>query len=192
MVMTASTMLPLGTEAPDFTLPDAQGNPVSLSDFDDAKALVVVFMCNHCPFVKHVIDGFVELVKEYQRGGRRLRRDQRERRGQSIRTTGRRRWSSSPGRRASRSRTCSTRRRRWPRVIMPPARRTFSCLTRIGGWFIVGRWTTAGRAARPPVTGADLRAALDAVLEGEPMPEEQKPSMGCNIKWRAGNEPDYF
>ena len=69
MVMTASTMLPLGTEAPDFTLPDAEGNLVSLSDFDDAKALVVVFMCNHCPFVKHVIDGFVKLAREYQPGG---------------------------------------------------------------------------------------------------------------------------
>ena len=69
MVMTASTMLPLGTEAPDFTLPDAEGNLVSLSDFDDARALVVVFMCNHCPFVKHVIDGFVKLVKEYQPRG---------------------------------------------------------------------------------------------------------------------------
>ncbi|MBM4029865.1 MAG: redoxin domain-containing protein, partial [Planctomycetes bacterium] len=69
MVMTASTMLPLGTEAPEFTLPDAEGNLVSFSDFAEARAVVVVFMCNHCPFVKHVIDGFVKLVREYQPRG---------------------------------------------------------------------------------------------------------------------------
>jgi len=66
MVMTASTMLPLGTLAPDFGLPDAQGNTVSLADFAQAPALLVVFMCNHCPFVKHVLNHFVELAEEYQ------------------------------------------------------------------------------------------------------------------------------
>lgn len=75
MVMTASTMPPLGTEAPDFTPPDLEGDLVSPSDFADARALVVVFLCNHCPFVKHVLDGLVRLVKDHQpRGG--VRRDQ--------------------------------------------------------------------------------------------------------------------
>ena len=60
MVATASTMLNLGTYAPDFELPDCEGNSVKLSDFKDSKGLVVIFMCNHCPFVKHIIDPLVE------------------------------------------------------------------------------------------------------------------------------------
>ena len=66
MVATASTMLPLGTEAPDFRLPDTEGKVIKLPDFNNSKALLVIFMCNHCPFVKHIIDPLVKLVKEYQ------------------------------------------------------------------------------------------------------------------------------
>ncbi len=69
MVKTASTMLPLGVVAPDFSLPDAQGKQVSLADFADAPALLVVFMCNHCPYVKHVAAGLAQLAAEYQRRG---------------------------------------------------------------------------------------------------------------------------
>ena len=69
MAMTASTMLALGTKAPPFSLPDARGKAISLSDFDDADVLLVVFMCNHCPFVKHIIDGFAKLAAEYQGKG---------------------------------------------------------------------------------------------------------------------------
>ncbi|MHC4519333.1 MAG: thioredoxin family protein, partial [Planctomycetota bacterium] len=69
MAMTASTMLPLQTEAPHFSLPDTAGQTVSLSDFADAGVLLVVFMCNHCPFVKHIIGDFVKLAKEYQGKG---------------------------------------------------------------------------------------------------------------------------
>ncbi|MHC4511638.1 MAG: thioredoxin family protein, partial [Planctomycetota bacterium] len=69
MSMTASTMLPLGTSAPDFRLPDTEGEQVSLDEFKAAPALLVIFMCNHCPFVKHILDGLVGLVKEYQAKG---------------------------------------------------------------------------------------------------------------------------
>ncbi|MHC4542339.1 MAG: thioredoxin family protein [Planctomycetota bacterium] len=69
MSVTASTMLPLGTSAPDFNLPDTEGEQVSLDDFKAAPALLVIFMCNHCPFVKHILDGLVGLVKEYQAKG---------------------------------------------------------------------------------------------------------------------------
>jgi peroxiredoxin len=62
-------MLPLGTSAPDFNLPDTEGEQVSLDDFKAAPALLVIFMCNHCPFVKHILDGLVGLVKEYQAKG---------------------------------------------------------------------------------------------------------------------------
>jgi peroxiredoxin len=69
MVATASTMLALGTKAPDFKLPDNEGKIVSLKEFSDKKALLIVFMCNHCPFVKHIIDKLVEIVQEYQSKG---------------------------------------------------------------------------------------------------------------------------
>jgi len=69
MAVTPSTMLPLGTQAPHFALPDTTGRTVSLAEFSQAEVLLVVFMCNHCPFVKHIVDGFVELAKEYQARG---------------------------------------------------------------------------------------------------------------------------
>ncbi|MCZ6812406.1 MAG: thioredoxin family protein, partial [Planctomycetota bacterium] len=69
MVETLSTMIPLGTQAPDFSLPDTQGKTVSLSYFTDAPVLVVIFMCNHCPFVKHIADGLAELARDYQAEG---------------------------------------------------------------------------------------------------------------------------
>jgi peroxiredoxin len=69
MVMTASTMLQLGTPAPLFNLPDTEGNIVSLADFNEAPALLVIFMCNHCPFVKHILKAMVELIEEYQEEG---------------------------------------------------------------------------------------------------------------------------
>src|SRR5664279_1577994 len=69
MVLTPSTMLPLGTPAPNFSLPDPFGKTVSLSDFASKPALLVIFLCNHCPYVKHVADGLAELAKEYQARG---------------------------------------------------------------------------------------------------------------------------
>ena len=69
MTVTASEMLPLGTKAPDFNLTDTEGNIVSLSDFNESQALLVIFMCNHCPFVKHILDPMIELAKEYQAKG---------------------------------------------------------------------------------------------------------------------------
>ena len=191
MVMTASTMLPLGTQAPDFTLPDTQGNPVSLSDFADAKALVVVFMCNHCPFVKHVIDGFVDLVKEYQREGVAFvginsndvdvyPDDRPERMVLFAREKG----FTFPYLFDATQEVA----RNYHAACTPD----FFVFDEDRRLVYRGQMDDSRPGGKTPVTGADLRAALDAVLEGEPMPEEQKPSMGCNIKWRAGNEPDYF
>jgi peroxiredoxin len=191
MVMTASTMLPLGTEAPDFTLPDAEGSRVSLRDFDDARALVVVFMCNHCPFVKHVIDGFVKLVKEYQPRGvafiginandvSEFPADGPE---QMARFAGEKGFTfpylydeTQDAAKAYRA-ACT------PDFFVFDENRRLAYR---------GQMDDSRPGSQVAVTGADLRAALDAVLGGEPVPEEQKPSMGCNIKWKAGNEPDYF
>jgi len=191
MVMTASTMLPLGTEAPDFALPDTAGNLVSLSDLDEAWALVVVFMCNHCPFVKHVIDDFVGLVREYQPQGvafvgvnsndvSEFPEDRPEKMVQFAQEKG----------------------FTFPYLYdetQDVAKRYHAACT--PDFFVFdenrrlvyrGQMDDSRPGSQVPVTGADLRAALDAVLEGEAVPEKQKPSMGCNIKWKPGHEPDYF
>jgi peroxiredoxin len=189
MVMTASTMLPLGTEAPEFTLADWDGRMVSLEDFADAKALVVVFMCNHCPFVKHVIDGFVRLAREYQA------------RGVAFVGINANDVDSYPEDRPDlMSQFAREKGFTFPYlfdVTQETAKSYHAACT--PDFFVFGddrRLVYRGQMddSRPgnrvPVTGSDLRAALDAALTGESAPGQQKPSMGCNIKWKAGNEPD--
>ena len=192
MVATASTMVSLGTDAPDFSLPDTTGKIVSLADFDDAPALLVIFMCNHCPYVKHVADGLAGLAREYQAARRGRRGHQLERR---------------------RSITPTIRRRRWPKKSSGAATLPLSLRRNAGGGQGVSgglharllhlrqasrRLVYRGQmdASRPgndmPVTGEDLRAALDAVLAGRPVSKNQRASLGCNIKWKPGNEPEYF
>jgi peroxiredoxin len=184
-------MLSLGTEAPDFTLPDAEGNLVSLSDFADARALVVLFMCNHCPFVKHVIDGFVKLVREYQPRGvavvginandvNEFPEDRPEKMIQFARQKG----FTFP---YLLDETQDVAKRY--RAACTPDFFVFDENRRL---VYRGQMDDSRPGSDVPVTGADLRAALDAVLTGQPIPEEQRPSMGCNIKWKPGNEPDYF
>ena len=191
MAMTASTMLPLGTEAPGFALPDTEGSLASLSDFDEARALVVVFLCNHCPFVKHVINGLVKLVKEYQP------------RGVAFVGINANDVSEYPEDRPARMAQFARERGfTFPYLYdetQDVAKRYHAACT--PDFFVFDenrRLVYRGQMddSRPgndvPITGADLRAALDAVLEGEAVPGRQKPSMGCNIKWKPGNEPDYF
>jgi len=188
--MTASAMLDLGTKAPDFSLPDTQGRVVSLSDFDDAKALLVVFMCNHCPFVKHVLNGLLNLAREDQLKG--------------VAVVG------------ISANDVDTYPEDGPEMMAEFAERMsfpfpylYDATQEVAKSFHAActpdfflfdedrRLVYRGQMddSRPgnhvPVTGADLRRALDAVLEGRPAPEEQRPSMGCNIKWKPGNEPDY-
>jgi len=190
MVMTASTMLPLGTEAPDFTLPDTTGRSVSLADFADAQALVVVFMCNHCPFVKHVIDGLVRLVKEYQAKGvafvginaNDVESYPEDRPENMSRFAGDKGFTFAYLFDATQEAAKSYRAACTPDFFVFDEDRRLVYRGQMDG-------SRPGRSE--PVTGADLRAALDAVLAGELAPDEQRPSMGCNIKWRAGNEPDY-
>lgn len=191
MVMTASTMLPLGTEAPPFELPDTAGQTISISDFDDADVLLVVFMCNHCPFVKHIIDDFITLAGEYQ--------------GKGVAVVG---INSNDVEGYPEDR---------PELMAKLAKEkgfTFPylydatqavakayCAACTPDFFVFDRerrlaYRGQMDESRPgndePVTGADLRAALDAVLAGKDASEEQRPSIGCNIKWKAGNEPGYF
>ena len=191
MAMTASTMLPLRTKAPHFSLPDTTGRTVSLSDFDAADVLLVVFMCNHCPFVKHVIDDFVQLAKEYQ--------------GKGVAVVG---INSNDVANYPEDRpelmTKEARDRGFTFPYLYDATQDVAKAYQAActpDFYVFDKdRTLAYRGqmdeSRPgngePVTGADLRAALDAALDGREIPREQRPSIGCNIKWKAGNEPDYF
>ena len=190
MTMTASTMLPLGTKAPPFTLPDVKGDPVSLSDFDDAAALVVVFMCNHCPFVKHILNDLVEFVKEYQPKGvafvginsndvDNYPEDRPERMAQIARAKG---FTFPYLYDATQAVAKSYRASCTPDFFVFDGKREL---------VYRGQMDDSRPGSNVPITGADLRAGLDAVLKGEPAPKEQRPSMGCNIKWKAGNQPEY-
>jgi peroxiredoxin len=190
MVMTASTMLPLGTAAPHFNLPDTQGKSVSIDDFKDAKALLVVFMCNHCPFVKHILRDFIKLVKEYQPKGVGV---------VGISANDVESFpDDSPELMAKVAKQMSF---TFPYLYdenQEVAKKYHAACT--PDFFLFdkerklvyrGQMDDSRPGNNVPITGADLRAAINAVLTATPVVKQQKPSMGCNIKWKTGNEPDY-
>jgi peroxiredoxin len=191
MVKTASTMLSLGVKAPDFSLPDLNGKKVSLADFADAPALLVIFMCNHCPYVKHVADVLAKLTKEYQQ------------RGVAVVGINSNDVSNFPDDSPAKMiEEAKFRGYSFPylydesqavakayRAACTPDFYVFDQLSRL---VYRGQMDSSRPGNDIPVTGADLRAALDAVLANQPAPINQKPSLGCNIKWKPGNEPDYF
>jgi peroxiredoxin len=191
MAATLSTMLPLGTEAPDFSLPDTDDRLVSIDDFTGAPALLVLFLCNHCPFVKHVQKELVRIASEYgPRGvaviaissndverypqdGPAAMRAEKERVGYPFPYLF---DESQDVARAYRA-ACT------PDIFLFDATRRL---------VYRGQLDDSRPANGKPVTGRDLRAALDAALEGRTIPEdEQVPSMGCNIKWKPGTEPGW-
>ena len=190
MVMTASTMLALGTSAPDFSLPDIEGNVISINDFKEAPALLVVFMCNHCPFVKHILSGLIELIKEYQAKGvavvginsndvTNFPEDSPEMMAKIAKEKG----FTFPYLYDETQAVAKA-----YRAACTPDFFLFSKERKL---VYRGQMDDSRPGNNIPITGADLRAALDAVLEAEPVPQEQKPSMGCNIKWKEGSEPEY-
>lgn len=192
MARTESTMTALATPAPDFALPDAvSGRTVRLSDFATAEVLVVMFICNHCPYVKHV-------------------RDELARFGRDMAKTGR----------VSVVAISSNDIQTYPQDAPPEMRRealeagyTFPYLfdetqevAKAYGAACTPDFFVYDRARRlayrgqlddsrpkvehpAPVTGRDLRAAVTALLEGRSPSSDQRPSLGCNIKWKPGNEP---
>ena len=191
MVMTPSTMLPLGTKAPDFSLPNVDGSTVSLSDFTDAPALLVVFMCNHCPFVIHVADDLAALAKEYQAKGAAVV-------GISANDVATH-PDDSPERMVEEAKA---RGYTFPYLYdeTQATAKAYHAACTPDFFVFDGEQRLAYRgqmdSSRPdsdtPITGEDLRAALDAVLAGDAPSEDQQPSIGCNIKWKEGAEPDYF
>jgi peroxiredoxin len=191
MVLTPSTMLGLGTRAPDFSLPAAAGNTVRLADFKDAPALLVIFMCNHCPYVKHIREGLAALTKTYQAKGAavvginandmaKYPDDSPEMMVKEIEFAG----YTFPYLYDESQEVAKA-----YRAACTPDFYVFDKDQRLA---YRGQMDDSRPDSEIPVTGKDLAAALDAVLAGKPGPEDQKPSIGCNIKWKAGNEPDYF
>jgi peroxiredoxin len=184
-------MLRLGTRAPDFSLPDTAGRIVSRDDFRDAPALLVVFMCNHCPYVKHVRKAFTGLAREYQEKGVAVvginANDAEEY------------WDDNPDRMAEAVEYFGY---TFPYLYdeTQEVAKAYRAACTPDFFIFDGEQKLVYRGqfddSRPrsyiTATGADLRAALDAVLAGRPVSPEQKPSTGCNIKWKPGNEPDYF
>ena len=191
MVKTASTMLPLGVKAPDFSLPDVGGKRVSLAGFADAPALLIIFMCNHCPYVKHVAAGLSALGKDYQQ------------RGVAVVAINSNYVDSFPeDSPAKMAEEVKLRGYTFPylydetqavakayRAACTPDFYVFDHQRKL---VYRGQMDSSRPGGDLPVTGEDLRAALDAVLARRPVSTNQKPSIGCNIKWRPGNEPDYF
>ena len=191
MAVTPSTMLPLGTQVPDFCLPDTEGQIVSAKDFRDARALLVVFLCNHCPFVKHIAPGLAALAREYQAKGVAV---------VGVNANDAKAYpDDAPGKMAAESHAAGY---TFPYLhdATQIVAKVFRAACTPDFFLFDGRRKLVYRGqmdgSRPgngiPVTGADLRAALDAVLGGGPIASEQTPSIGCNIKWRPGNEPEYF
>lgn len=189
MTLTASAMLPLGTQAPDFTLPDACGNPVALAEFAGAPATVIVFLCNHCPYVKHLKTALAAFAHEYAarevaivginaNDAEAHPEDSAEEMLRDIAAFG------------------------YPfpylidrtqqvakdyRAACTPDFYLFDADLRL---VYRGQFDESRPESGVPVTGRDLRAAVDTVLAGQtPDADGQRPSLGCNIKWKPGNAP---
>ncbi len=192
MALTASTQLPLGSCAPDFSLPDTvTGNEVRLQDFKGAKGVLLFFICNHCPYVKLIQVELSAIGRDYMHRGIAMA--------------------------AISANDVSIRPEDGPEAMKKEAERVgypfpylydesqevakayqAACTPDIflfdGSRKLVyhGQLDEARPNKKIPVTGADLRQALDALLAGQAVSPEQKASVGCNIKWKAGNEPAYF
>lgn len=194
MVRTASTMLALGTKAPSFALSDTQkaanGKVVSNGDFA-GKPMLVIFLCNHCPYVKHVASEIARIAVEYQA------------KGVGIVGISSNDVSSHPDDGPEKM-TAEAQAQGYTFPYLFDGKQEVAQAYRAActpDFFLFDaahRLVYRGQLddSRPknglPLTGADLRAALDAVLSGKPVAEKQKPSIGCNIKWAAGREPEYF
>jgi peroxiredoxin len=191
MAATPSTMLELGTALPAFQLPDYSGKTVSSADVSGAKGLLVLFVSVHCPFVKLIQAEVGRFAAEYLP------------KGLQIVAIGANDLATHPldgpdGMKGQASANGWT----FPYIVdaSQDVAKAFKAACTPDIFLFDAKGTLAYRGqfdgARPgngvAVTGADLRAAADRVLAGEAVPAEQRPSIGCNIKWRAGNEPDYF
>jgi len=191
MVRTPSTMLPIGTQAPDFSLPNVDGRILALADVAGPKGTAVMFICNHCPFVKHVADQLAALGREYMPLGigfvaissNDVATHPADSPEQMVREAEERGYpfpylydETQDVAKAFHA-ACT------PDFYLFDAARKL---------VYRGQLDPSRPGSGVPVTGADLRAALDALLAGKPPVADQVPSLGCNIKWKPGREPAWF
>lgn len=192
MARTPSTMLDLGTDAPDFCLPEpATNRERCLADFSGSKALMIAFICNHCPYVLHIIREFVALTEKYADHGLQVvtinandvanfEEDSPEKMIEFARQYG----FHFPYLYDESQQTAKD----YQAACTPD----FYLFDQDRKLVWRGQFDDARPGNDAPVTGKDMRAALEAIIHDQPMPSDQKPSMGCNIKWKAGNEPEYY
>ena len=191
MVKTASTMLELGTPVIPFSLPSTDGSTVSSGDFSGQKGLLVIFMCNHCPFVKHIAEELAALGKEYTEKGIAV---------VGINSNDTEKYPDDSF--EAMKTEVADRGYVFPYLLddSQEVAKAYRAACTPDFFLFNGDMNLAYRGqlddSRPksgvPVTGSDLRAAMEAVLGGNDTAENQIPSIGCNIKWKAGNEPEYF
>lgn len=200
MAMTESTMLELGTQAPNFDLISTEGETVSLSDFKEAKALVVMFICNHCPYVIHIAPALATIAKEYREQGVAF---------VAINSNDTQAYPADSLEKMVEEK--AARQYVFPYLFDESQKVAHAYTAACTPDFFVfdkeqklyyrGQFDdtrphriSSGNydSTKTPPTGADLKEALEILLASKNYDKTQYPSLGCNIKWRPGNEPSYF
>jgi peroxiredoxin len=192
MALTPSTMLELGTPAVDFQLVDVvSGKTISLATFSNCKALLVMFICQHCPFVQHVKHELARIGRDYASKGlgivaisandaHRYPQDAPE----NLKAMAEELQFNFP--------LCYDRTQSTAKAYTAACTPDFFLFNAERKLVYRGQLDSSRPGNNVPVSGCDLRAAIDAVLTDQPVNPDQKPSIGCNIKWKPGNEPDYY
>lgn len=192
MARAASTMLPLGTKAPDFQLPDVvSGKKITLDSFAGKRGLLVMFICRHCPFVKHVQKELAQIGKDYANkdlgmvaisanDAANYPNDAPD----SLKEMAQELGFTFP--------LCYDESQETTQAYTAACTPDFFLFDEKQQLVYRGQLDESRPSNDLPVTGKDLRAALEALLSGEAINSDQKPSIGCNIKWKQGNEPAYF
>ncbi len=192
MAAMPSTMdLPLGAKAPNFALPNIDRKIFSLTDFADRPILLVMFICNHCPYVQHIQTHLAQLIKEYQAKGLAA---------VGINSNDVQDYpDDAPDKMAEIAKRYSftfpylfDEAQEVAKAYRAACTPDFFLFDKERTLIYRGQYDDSRPKNNIPVTGKDLGTALDAALGGRPIPEDQKPSLGCGIKWKPGNEPDYF
>lgn len=191
MALTPSTMLALGTKAPDFKLRDAvSGKTVSLADFAERKVLLVMFICQHCPYVQHVKEELARLGKDY--AGKNIGII-------AISSNDIERYSDDAPEKLKEMALeltfsfpfCCDETQEVAKAYRAACTPDFFLYNEKRELVYRGQLDDSRPGNGKPVTGKDLRSAIDAVLSGKPVGSDQRASIGCNIKWKPGNEPRY-
>jgi peroxiredoxin len=191
MALTPSTMLPLGTQAPNFHLPDVvSGQTISLDTFTGKQALLIMFICRHCPFVKHVQGELAKIGKDYANSNVAI---------VAISANDAANYPDDAPDKLKQMATelgftfplCYDESQETAKAYTAACTPDFFVFDENRKLVYRGQLDDSRPSNDRPITGQDLRAALDAVVANSTVNSDQKPSIGCNIKWKPGNEPGY-